>query len=97
MTFMTAATSQRSTRGFALLIKAPGVTRSFTPGEGETITIFDKNGNKVWSIELPAPNDNPGVTIHEVQIDLLSERDFGNFCQKTWTRGPAVEPATPQP
>jgi hypothetical protein len=39
---------------------------------------------EVWSIEVPAPNDNPGVIIYNVQIDLLTERDFGNFAQKTW-------------
>jgi hypothetical protein len=54
------------TKGLALLIKVPDIARSFIPGEGETITILDKNGKEVWSIEVPAPTNNPGVTISRV-------------------------------
>jgi hypothetical protein len=28
---------------------------------------------------------------HEVQINLLTEREFGEFCKNTWT-GPAAPP-----
>jgi hypothetical protein len=94
---MSATTTESHTRGLALLIKAPRIARSFTSGEGETITILDKNGKEVWSIEVPAPNNNPGVTIYEVQIDLLTEREFGNFAQKTWNRSPAEPPAAVPP
>lgn len=86
-----------ATRGFALLTKAPGAIRRFVPTEGETITVLDKNGKEAWSIKVPAPNNNPGVTIYDVQIDLLTEREFGNFAQKTWNRGPADPAATPPP
>jgi hypothetical protein len=80
-----------ATKGFAILIKAPGATRRFVPREGETITITDKDGKELWSLKVPVPIDNPGVIIHDVQIDLLTERDFGHFCQKTWTRGSVPE------
>jgi hypothetical protein len=92
------ATDRTPNKGLALLIKAPGIARRFIPGKGETITILDKNGKEVWSIKVPVPNNNPGVTIYDVQIDLLTEREFGNFAQKTWNRGPAHPPAaTPHP
>jgi hypothetical protein len=85
-------TDQTDTKGFALLIKAPRVERRFIPLEGETISILDKNGKELWSLKLPAPINNPGIILHEVQIDLLTEREFGQFCQKTWTRGPSSQP-----
>ena len=66
--------------------------RRFVPLEGETISILDKNGKELWSLKLPAPINNPGIILHEVQIDLLTEREFGQFCQKTWTRGPSSQP-----
>ena len=75
------------TKGFALLIKAPRVVRSFVPLKGETISIRDESGKEIWSLTLPIPIEDPGVILHEVQIDLLTEREFGKFCQNTWTRG----------
>jgi hypothetical protein len=89
-------TDQTPARGFALLIKARRVERRFVPREGETIRILDKDGKELWSIKVPAPIDNLGVILHEVQIDLLTEREFGHFCQNTWTRGPSTQPP-PQP
>jgi len=94
---MSTLPTQTPTKGFALLINAPGAVRTFVPREGETITILDKNGKEVWSIKVPAPNDNPGVTIYDVQIDLLTQREFGNFAQKTWNRGPANHLSSPVP
>ena len=94
---MSTTTTQSQTKGFALLIKAPGATRSFTPKQGETITILDKDGIEVWSLKLPAPINNPGIILQEVQIDLLTERAFANFCQKTWDRGRTDQPGTPAP
>jgi hypothetical protein len=88
-------TEQTPTKGFALLIKAPGAERHFVPREGETIRILDKDGKELWSLKIPGPINNPGVILHEVQIDLLTERDFGHFCQKTWTRPPSVHAAAP--
>ena len=85
-------TGQTQTKGFALLIKAPGAVRRFVPLEGETISILDKDGKELWSLKLPAPINNPGIILHEVQVDLLTEREFGQFCQKTWTRGPSPQP-----
>ena len=73
-------------RGFALLIKAPGVIRTFEPLKGETIEILDAQGNVLWSFKLPVPMENPGINLHEVNIDLLTERDFGEFCKRTWSR-----------
>jgi hypothetical protein len=84
-------------KGFAILIKAPAATRHFVPGEGETITITDKSGKELWSFKVPDPIDNPGVIIHQVQIDLLTEREFGHFCQNTWSPGHAAPPTTPPP
>jgi hypothetical protein len=75
-----------TSKGFAILIRAPGAKRRFVPLEGETITITDKDGKEIWSLKIPAPIDNPGVIICEVQIDLLTEREFTHFWQKTWTR-----------
>jgi hypothetical protein len=46
------------------------------------------DGKKLWSFKNPAGTANPGVTIYDVQIDLLTEREFGNFAQKTWNRAP---------
>ena len=76
------------TKGFAILIKAPGAVKSFKPGEGTTIEILDANGRVSWSFKAPmGPGPgNPGLIIHEVQIDLLTERDFGKFCENTWRR-----------
>jgi hypothetical protein len=89
---------QTESKGFALLIKAPRVERRFVPREGETIIILDKNGKELWSLKLPTPINNPGIILHEVQIDLLTEREFGQFCQKTWTRSPSSQPdPAPQP
>jgi hypothetical protein len=81
-----------------LLIKTPGAKRSFVPGEGETITITDKNGKELWSFKNPEGQGNPDVIIYDVQIDLLIEREFGHLCQKTWNLGTADPPAgtTPQ-
>jgi hypothetical protein len=88
-------TEQNPTKGFALLIKAPRAERRFVPLQGETICILDKDGKELWSLKFPAPINNPGIILHEVQIDLLTERDFGQFCQKTWTRGPSHQPGPP--
>jgi hypothetical protein len=88
-------TEQTPTKGFALLIKAPGAERRFVPLQGETIRILDKDGKELWSLKLPAPIDNPGIILHEVQLDLLTEREFGQFCQKTWTRGHSAQPGSP--
>jgi hypothetical protein len=94
---MSNSTDRTPTKGFAILIKAPGATRHFVPREGETITITDKDGKQLWSFRVPVPIDDPGVIIHEVQIDLLTEREFGYFCQKTWTGTPAPKPNLPPP
>jgi hypothetical protein len=96
-TNMNTPTTPAPTKGLALLIKAPSIARTFIPTEGETIKLLDKNGKEVWSIKVPAPNNNPGVTIYDVQIDLLIERDFGHFAQKTWNRSPAEPPAALPP
>ena len=98
---------QPPTKGFAILIKAPGAKRTFVPREGETITITDKSGKELWTFKVPVPIDNPGVILYDVQIDLLTERDFSHFCQKTWTCPPklseggspshATPPTTPPP
>jgi hypothetical protein len=77
-------TTQTKSRGFALLIKAARTVRRFVPKEGETIAILDEHGKEVWSLKIPAPIDNPGLILQEVQIDLLTERDFVNFCKMTW-------------
>src|SRR6516225_10063620 len=61
-------------KGFAILIKAPGVKRSFVPREGETITITDKDGKELWSFKNREGQDNPGVIIYDVHIDLLTAR-----------------------
>jgi hypothetical protein len=76
------------TRGFALLIKAPHAVRSFEPRQGDTIKILDESGKEVWSLKIPVPVGNPGVILHEVQIDLLTERAFGEFCKNSWTKHP---------
>ena len=73
-------------RGFALLIKAPHAVRTFEPRKGETIKILDACGKEIWSLKLPIPMANPGVILHEVQIDLLTERAFGEFCKNTWSK-----------
>jgi hypothetical protein len=71
-------------KGFAILVKAPGAKRTFVPREGETITITDKHGKELWSFKNPQGQANPGVTIYDVQINLLTEREFGHFAQNTW-------------
>ena len=83
--------------GFAIQIKAPNAKRSFVPREGETITITDKSGKELWSFKNPQGQGNPGVIIYDVQIDISTERDFGHFCQKTWSPAPAAPPSTPPP
>ena len=83
-----------ATKGFAILIKAPGATRHFVPREGETITITDKDGKQLWSFKNPEGQGNPGVIIYDVQIDLLTERDFAHFCQNTWNSNPTTPPDT---
>ncbi len=88
---MNTPADQAPTKGFAILVKALGAKRTFVPREGETITITDKNGKELWSFKAPVGIDDPGVIIYDVQIDLLTERNFAHFCQKTWA------PASPQP
>jgi hypothetical protein len=80
------------TKGFGILIKALGGTRSFVPREGETIT--DKAGKELWSFKHLVGTDNPGVIIYDVQIELLTEREFGKFAQNART-GRSCHPATP--
>jgi hypothetical protein len=92
---MNTSTEQPPMKGFASLIKAPGATRRFVLREGEIITITDKNGKELWSFKVPAPIDNPGVIMYEVEIGPLTEREFGRFCQQTWTRT-CVPQAAPQ-
>ncbi len=82
---MNAPTQPPSTKGLAILIKAPNITRSFVPREGETITITDKDGKELWTFKNPQGQGNPGITIYDVQIDLLTEREFGNLAQKLST------------
>jgi hypothetical protein len=65
-------------KGF-LLIKAPHAVRTFEPRKGDTIKILDESGKEIWSLKLPIPQGNPGIILHEVQIDLLTERSFGEF------------------
>jgi hypothetical protein len=84
-------------KGFAILVKAPNATRTFVPLEGETITITDKDGKELWSFKNREGQANPGVIIYDVNIDLLTKREFGQFCQNTWTRTPAPQPAAPPP
>ena len=69
-------------KGFAILIKAPGAKRTFVPREGETITITDKHGKELWSFKNPQGQANPGVIIYDVEINLSTEREFGQFAQK---------------
>jgi hypothetical protein len=83
------------TKGFAILIKAPGAAH-FVPREGETITITDKTGKELWRIKDRIGADNPGVIIYNLQIDLLTQREFGKFAQNAWT-GRSCHPATPLP
>ena len=78
-------------KGFAILIKAPNTLRTFVPREGETITITDKHGKQLWSFKNLQGQGNPGLIVYDVQIDLLTEREFGNFAQKTWNRGPVAQ------
>jgi hypothetical protein len=90
-------TEQVPTKGFAILIKAPGAKRTFVPLQGETITITDKNGKELWSFKNPQGQGDPGVIIYDVQIDLLTEREFGHFCQNTWSPAHAPPPTTLPP
>ena len=89
---MNTSNDQPVTKGLAILIKAPGVTRRFVPREGETITITDKDGKELWTFKNPEGQGNPGVIIYDVQVDLLTERDFSHFCQNTWTRNSPPQP-----
>lgn len=91
------ANEQSPSKGFAILIKAPGVKRNFVPRQGETITITDKDGRELWSFKDPVGRDNPGVIIHTVHIDLLTEREFARFVQGTWIHKPAAPPDTDAP
>jgi predicted metal-dependent hydrolase len=86
-----------ATRGFAILVKAPGAERRFTPLQGETIVVLDKQGKEIWSAKIPVGIDNPGIVAYSVQIDLLTERDFAKFCQNTWTKSPAAPTTAPPP
>ena len=90
-------TDQVPAKGFAILIKAPAATRHFVPGEGETITITDKSGKELWSLKTHRARVTQGVIIYDVQIDLLTEREFGHFCQNTWSPAHAAPPTTPPP
>jgi hypothetical protein len=54
---MSTSTTQNHSKGFALLIKAPGAARRFTPLEGETIAKLDKDGKEIWRLKLPAPTE----------------------------------------
>ena len=81
----TSPTDKTPTKAFAILIKAPNIARSFVPREGETITITDKDGKELWAFKNPQGQGNPGITIYDVQIDLLTEREFGNFAQRILT------------
>jgi hypothetical protein len=90
-------TEQTPSTGFALLIKTPRVERRFVPLQGDTIRILDKNGKELWSVKVPAPINNPGIILHEVELNLLTARDFVQFCQKTWTRNDSTQPASPPP
>jgi len=78
-------------KGFAILIKAPGAKRTSVPREGETITITDKQGKELWSFKNPVGQANPGLIIYDVQINLITEREFGRFCQNTQAPSPAPQ------
>ena len=75
-------------KGFAILIKSSRAVRTFEPLKGESIRILDKSGKEVWKIDLPVGIGDPGIICCEVQIDLLTERAFGDFCTGTWNRPP---------
>jgi hypothetical protein len=47
--------------------------------QGDTITILDKDGKEPWSLKIPAPINNPGIILHEVQIDLLTDQLIRHF------------------
>jgi hypothetical protein len=94
---MTTQNQPEPSKGFALLIKAPRAIRQFVPLQGETIKILDESGKEIWNLKLPIPIENPGVIFHEIQVDLLTEREFGNFCQKTWNRDSHSTPTTLAP
>ena len=76
-------TEHTPTKGFAILVKAPDARRTFFPREGETITITDKTGKELWTFKSREGQGNPGVIIFDVKINLLTEREFGRFCQNT--------------
>jgi len=94
---MNTPTQPSPTKGLAILIKAPNIARSFVPREGETITITDKDGKELWTFKNPEGQGNPGITIYDVQINLLTEREFGKFAQNTWNRGPVAQPSIARP
>ena len=54
-------------KGLAILVKAPGASRTFVPREGETITI--KHGKELWTFKNPQGQANPGVIIYDVQLN----------------------------
>jgi hypothetical protein len=68
-------------KGLVLLITAPRTVRKFEPLKGETISIFDPAGKVLWSVTIPAPINNPGMQIREIDIGLLTQRSFEDFCQ----------------
>ena len=68
--------------GFALLISAPNSNKKFVPLVGETSTISDKDGKKLWSMTIPGPQNNRGVRIAEVEIGLLTQRYFDEFIRR---------------
>jgi hypothetical protein len=79
-------TTEPEFRGFALLIKAPRTVRRLVRGEGDTIAILDEHGKEIWNVKIPGPIDDPGIRLHQVRMNLVTERDFVDFCKKTWER-----------
>jgi len=54
------------------------------PARNSPLSITDKHGKELWSLKNPEGQGNPGVIIYDVQINLITEREFGRFCQNTW-------------
>ena len=88
---MSTPRTETPTQGFAILIKAPNVVRRFVPKEGETITILDQDGKGLWTFKNPAGAGNPGVTIYDVQIGLLTEPESGKFAGSNQSSGRLVQ------
>ena len=88
--------TEKPPTGFGILIKTPAVRR-FTKFEGERIAILDKNGKELWTVKIPQGIDNPGIIAYSVHLDLLTEREFGHFCQKTWDHARPDQAETPPP